>query len=141
MKIEDWLLVILEVIFVIALVIVAAFGNKHFKNKRAEKYREIAVYAAKQWVGFMDRQDLSNEEKFDGALNNVVKELTSHGYDVGKQRTNDLKALIEWTVTRLRMEQAQTGVNNTVKHEPEIKEGVDPKDIVQPTQAGVDNGK
>lgn len=138
MTIKDWLLIGFMVLWVVSLIILASFGNRRFKNAKAEKYREIAVNAAQQWVAFMDKQDLSNDEKFDQALNSVVKELTAHGYSIGDQRTEDLKALIEWTVTRLRMEQAKTGVNNTVKPEPEIKKNVDPKDIVQPTEVNAD---
>lgn len=140
MTIENWILAGFMLLWVASLVVIAAFGNRHFKNVKAEKYREIAVHAAQQWVGYMDRQNLSNDEKFDQALNAVVKELTAHGYSIGDQRTADLKALIEWTVTRLRMEQAQSGVHNTVKAEPEIAKDVKPEDVVQPTKADADNG-
>lgn len=138
MTIKDYLDLAQIVIWLFAVIMAVIGSHVHFKNKKAESYRTIAVNSARQWVGYYDKQAIENPEKFNSVLDHVVKELTAHGYKIGDQRTADLKALIEWTVTRLRMEQAKTGVNNTVKPEPEIKKNVDPKDIVQPNEVNAD---
>lgn len=144
MTIKDWLLVGFWVLWVFSLIILVSFGNRHFKNARAEKYREIAVNAAKQWVAFMDRQKLDDGAKFNQAVNQVMKELTAHGYKIGDQKEKDIEALVEWAVTQLRMEEAKAGINTAAKPDtkPELAQDVPDSDIVQPTvPEGDANGK
>lgn len=130
MTISEWINVSWQILLLIAMIIGTFFGNKQFKNKRAEHYREIAVHAAEEWVAYMDKQDLNNDEKFSQALNGVVKELTAHGFHIGEQRTSDIEKLIEWAVTQLRLAQAQSGIN---KDNPDVKQNVPAGQVVQPT--------
>lgn len=140
MTIKDYLDLAQIVIWLFAVIMAVIGSHVHFKNKKAESYRTIAVNSARQWIGYYDKQAIENPEKFNSVLDHVVKELTAHGYKIGDQRVTDLKALIEYELTKLRMEQAKTGVNNTVKPEPEIAKDVKPEDVVQPTKADADNG-
>lgn len=110
MTIKDYLDLAQIVIWLFAVIMAAIGSHVHFKNKTAENYRTVAVNSARQWIGYYDKQALENPEKFNSVLDHVVKELTAHGYKIGEQRVTDLKALIEYELTKLRMEQAKNGV-------------------------------
>lgn len=112
MTIKDYLDLAQIVIWLFAVIMAAIGSHVHFKNKKAESYRTVAVNSARQWVGYYDKQALENPEKFNSVLDHVAKELTAHGYKIGDQRVTDLKALIEYELTKLRMEQAKSGVEN-----------------------------
>ena len=134
MTIKDWIEVGFLASWIICLIGVGAFSHMHFKNKRAERYRQDAVFAMEKWVGYYDKQAVENPEKAAGALNDAVKELQVKGYKINGQNVKDLEALREWAVTRLRFEQAKADVDNTVKPEPEIAENVPTNEVVQPTE-------
>lgn len=134
MTIKDWIEVGFLASWIICLIGVGAFSHMHFKNKRAERYRQDAVFAMEKWVGYYDKQAVENPEKAAGALNDAVKELQGKGYKINGQNVKDLEALREWAVTRLRFEQAKADVDNTVKPEPEIAENVPTNEVVQPTE-------
>lgn len=143
MTINDWIEVGFLASWIICLIGVGVFSHIHFKNKRAERYRQDAVFAMEKWVGYYDKQAVENPEKAAGALNDAVKELQGKGYKINDQNVKDLEALREWAVTRLRFEQAKADVDNTVKPEPEIVENVPANEVVQPTEpeTGEVNGK
>lgn len=143
MTINDWIEVGFLASWIICLIGVGVFSNIHFKNKRAERYRQDAVFAMEKWVGYYDKQAVGNPEKAAGALNDAVKELQGKGYKINDQNVKDLEALREWAVTRLRFEQAKADVDNTVKPKPEIAENVPANEVVQPTEpeTGEVNGK
>ena len=143
MTINDWIEVGFLASWIICLIGVGVFSHIHFKNKRAERYRQDAVFAMEKWVGYYDKQAVENPEKAAGALNDAVKELQGKGYKINGQNVKDLEALREWAVTRLRFEQAKADVDNTVKPEPEIAENVPANEVVQPTEpeTGEVNGK
>lgn len=143
MTINDWIEVGFLASWIICLIGVGVFSHIHFKNKRAERYRQDAVFAMEKWVGYYDKQAVENPEKAAGALNDTVKELQGKGYKINDQNVKDLEALREWAVTRLRFEQAKADVDNTVKPEPEIAENVPANEVVQPTEpeTGEVNGK
>lgn len=143
MTINDWIEVGFLTSWIICLIGVGVFSHIHFKNKRAEQYRQDAVFAMEKWVGYYDKQAVENPEKAAGALNDAVKELQGKGYKINDQNVKDLEALREWAVTRLRFEQAKADVDNTVKPEPEIAENVPANEVVQPTEpeTGEVNGK
>ena len=143
MTINDWIEVGFLASWIICLIGVGVFSHIHFKNKRAERYRQDAVFAMEKWVGYYDKQAVENPEKAAGALNDAVKELQGKGYKINDQNVKDLEALREWAVTRLRFEQANADVDNTVKPEPEIAENVPANEVVQPTEpeTGEVNGK
>ena len=143
MTINDWIEVGFLASWIICLIGVGVFSHIHFKNKRAERYRQDAVFAMEKWVGYYDKQAVENPEKAAGALNDAVKELQGKGYKINDQNVKDLEALREWAVTRLRFEQAKADVDNTVKPEPEIAENVPANEVVQPTESetGEVNGK
>lgn len=143
MTINDWIEVGFLASWIICLIGVGVFSHIHFKNKRAERYRQDAVFAMEKWVGYYDKQAVENPEKAAGALNDAVKELQGKGYKINDQNVKDLEALREWAVTRLRFKQAKADVDNTVKPESEIAENVPANEIVQPTEpeTGEVNGK
>ena len=134
MTIKDWIEVGFLASWIICLIGVGVFSHMHFKNKRAERYRQDAVFAMEKWVGYYDKQAVENPEKAAGALNDAAKELQGKGYKINDQNVKDLEALREWAVTRLRFEQAKADVDNTVKPEPEIAENVPTNEVVQPTE-------
>ena len=113
MTIKDYLDLAQIVIWLFAVIMAVIGSHMHFKNKTAENYRTVAVNSARQWIGYYDKQAIDNPEKFNSVLDHVVKELTAHGYKIGDQRVSDLKALIEYELTKLRMEQAKTGVTGS----------------------------
>lgn len=135
MTINDWIEVGFLASWIICLIGLGVFSHIHFKNKRAERYRQDAVFAMEKWVGYYDKQAVENPEKAAGALNDAVKELQGKGYKINDQNVKDLEALREWAVTRLRFEQARADVDNTVKPEPEIAENVPANEVVQPTES------
>lgn len=143
MTINDWIEVGFLASWIICLIGVGVFSHIHFKNKRAERYRQDAVFAMEKWVGYYDKQAVEKPEKAAGALNDAVKELQGKGYKINDQNVKDLEALREWAVTRLRFEQAKADVDNTVKPKPEIAENVPANEVVQPTEpeTGEVNGK
>ena len=143
MTINDWIEVGFLASWIICLIGVGVFSHIHFKNKRAERYRQDAVFAMEKWVGYYDKQAVENPEKAAGALNDAVKELQGKGYKINDQNVKDLEALREWAVTRLRFEQAKADFDNTVKPEPEIAKNVPANEVVQPTEpeTGEANGK
>lgn len=134
MTVNDYIELIFATLWLISLIGIFAFSHIHFKNVRAENFRKDALSAMQKWVGYYDKQELQNPEKADGALNDAMKELQSKGYNISGQTVKDLEALREYVLTQLRMKQAETGMNNTVKPAPEVAKNVPDKDVVQPTK-------
>ncbi len=133
MTVSDYIEIGFLALWLVCLVGVGVLSHMHFKNIKAEKYRQDAIFAMKKWVGYYDKQDIDNPEKANRALDNAVKELQGKGYTISDQTVHDLEALREYVLTELRMKQAETGVNNTVKPAPDVAKDVPAKDIVQPT--------
>ena len=133
MTIKDYLDIAQLVIWAVAVIIATVFSNVHFKNKKADRYRDLVTESAKHWVSYYDKQALENPEKINGAINDIAKDMTAHGYKIGDQRVNDIKAIAEYELTKLRMEQAKAGVDNTVKpNNADLKQDVKDSDIVTP---------
>lgn len=133
MTVSDYVEISFLVLWLVCLVGVGVLSHMHFKNVKAERYRQDAVFAMKKWVGYYDKQDIDNPEKANRALDNAVKELQGKGYTISDQTVHDLEALREYVLTELRMKQAETGVNNTVKPAPDVAKDVPDADVVQPT--------
>lgn len=134
MTINDYIQLGFLLSWIICLVGLGILAHVHFKNQKAEKYRLAALNAMRKWVAFYDKEDLDNPEKASGALNDAIKELNGKGYKINDQQVKDLEALREWVLTQLRMKQAESGVDNTVKPEPEIAQNVPAEEIVQPIE-------
>lgn len=134
MTVNDYIELVFLGLWLISLVGVGVLSHIHFKSVRAENFRKDALFAMKKWVGYYDKQDLENPEKANGALNDTVKELQHKGYNISDQTVKDLEALREYALTELRMKQAETGLDNTVKPQPEVSDKVDPKNVIQPTE-------
>lgn len=131
MTVNDYIELGFLALWLVCIVGVAILSHVHFKNVRAEKYRQDAVFAMQKWVGYYDKQDLDNPEKANAAVNDAVKELKGKGYNINDQSVKDLEALREYVLTQLRMKQAQTGIHNTVKPTPDV---VKVNEIVEPTE-------
>lgn len=134
MTINDYIQLGFLLSWIICLVGLGILAHVHFKNQKAEKYRLAALNAMRKWVAFYDKEDLDNPEKASGALNDAIKELNGKGYKINDQQVKDLEALREWVLTQLRMKQAESGVDNTVKPESEIAQNVPAEEIIQPTE-------
>lgn len=133
MTVSDYIEIGFLALWLVCLIGVGVLSHMHFKNVKAEKYRQDAIFAMKKWVGYYDKQDIDNPEKANRALDNAVKELQGKGYTISDQTVHDLEALREYVLTELRMKQAETGVNNTVKPAPDVAKDVPDADVVQPT--------
>ncbi|RVU73665.1 MULTISPECIES: hypothetical protein [Lactobacillus] len=139
MTVTDYIELGFLALWVSCLVGVGVLSHVHFKNAKAEKYRQDAIFAMKKWVGYYDKQALENPEKANGALNDAVMELRHKGYNIDDQRVKDLEALREWTLTQLRLKQAETGLDNTVK--PDIAQDVPEDAVLKPTAGSGNDGK
>lgn len=134
MTISDDIQIGFLIAWIVCIILVAIFGNVHFKNKKAENFRTTALQKMREYVGYYDKQPISDDEKANAVIDKVVKALNAKGYNVTDQTVSELKALREFVLTELRMKQAESGVQNTVKPEPEVSDKVDPKDVIQPTK-------
>lgn len=133
MTVSDYIELGALALWLVCIIGVGVLSHVHFRNVKAEKYRQDALFAMKKWVGYYDKQDLDNPQKANMAVDDVVKELRGKGYTISDQSVKDLEALREYVLTQLRMKQAETGVHNTVKTTPDV---VPVNEIVEPTEPG-----
>lgn len=115
MTVSNWIDIGQLVMWLISIIGTLVLGRVHFKNKRAQRFSSTAQQLMKAYVGYYDKQEISNPDKLQGVIQHVVTGLQAKGFKVTDQDIKNIEAGTEAWVTTLHNQLELT--NNEVQED------------------------